>query len=112
MPVSHTVDEEDGMTRTYFNITPRIAPREVGLAVTQYLIRKSISTGGMTVWCRAQMDKYLDDMLVEIAKCKKVFNRYIVTYREMPKTDHVVVPNIPVKVRGYPGLFIYRYISV
>ncbi|XP_032685913.1 aminopeptidase N-like [Odontomachus brunneus] len=109
MPISHTVDEKDGMRRTYFDTSLRIAPYEVGLALVQYLNKESSPTNaGTTMWYRQQVGKYLKHMFAAIEACKRTFDSYIVMLKETPKTDHVIVPNLSMKIRGFPGLVIYR----
>lgn len=111
MPVSYITDEEDGMKRTYFTKTPMMAPREVAIAAVGYVNSKpSHTTSRVTLWYRSQVDhEYLQYMLYAIEDCKETFDMYIGEYKITLKTDYILMPNIPMKVMGYPGLIICRY---
>ncbi|XP_032685885.1 thyrotropin-releasing hormone-degrading ectoenzyme-like isoform X2 [Odontomachus brunneus] len=110
MPVSHVADEQNGMKRIYFTKTPMIAPREVAIAlVANVNSKRSYITSGVTLWYRQQVDdNHLEYMFHTIENCKKIFDTYIGNNKMTLKTDYVLVPNIPMKVMGYPGLVICR----
>lgn len=112
MPVSH-IDNEEDETQTYFAETPIMALREVAIAVIDYAIRRQTRlTSEKIIWCRPQMDDYLEHLVFAIEACRTTYETYIGEYKTTKsKSDHVFIPNAPIKIMGYPGLIIYRYVG-
>ncbi|XP_032685888.1 thyrotropin-releasing hormone-degrading ectoenzyme-like [Odontomachus brunneus] len=111
MRISRIVFDENE-TETNFAETPIIALRKVAIAVIDYAIdRQTNLTSEEIIWCRPEVDDYLKYFIFAIEECKTTYKTYIgkTFYKTTKfKSDHVLVPNAPMKIMGYPGLIIYR----
>lgn len=118
MPSQNITNVENGMMWTYFSTTPLISPHFIEIAIIGYMndginndiINYSIFNKlNVKVWFR-EISHYNSITYAEFQYFVNSVNKYwnVYTYKLIPKTDYIAIPDFPEKVITTWGLVFYR----
>jgi len=93
-------------TWTKFHITPPISTYQVAIAVTNY---NSIRINeNMTLWYRKSYEMNILEFAKQVIKNITLYLKSEFKEVDIPKMDHVVIPNFPQDGTSKLGLIFYR----
>ncbi|EGI61526.1 Aminopeptidase Q [Acromyrmex echinatior] len=110
MPLVQREFFENDMTCTYFNISPIMSTYLVEIIVFPMIDFHHLSNEKETinVWCRSSLISQMTFMFNITEMVTPFLIQYINNSEKVPKMDHFIIPNFPVKDMEHWGLITYK----
>ncbi|KAL6260339.1 hypothetical protein P5V15_007870 [Pogonomyrmex californicus] len=105
MPIWNTDKAEDDMIWTHFDTTPIMSTYLVAIVVSDFA---HISDGTTNIWCKSSLTSQVNYALNVIKMVEKFGIQYTNISRQVPKIDHVAIPNFPATAMENWGLIFYN----
>jgi len=114
MPIQHseistetsTLETDTDYTWTHFYITPPISTYQVAIAVTNYI---SIRINEIVIlWYRKDFRMNFLEFIKQVIKNITLYLKSEFKEVNIPKMDHVIIPNLPHDGTSKLGLIFYR----
>jgi len=109
MPIQRyfEINETDtDYTWTHFHITPPISTYQVAIAVTNYTSIRIIEN--VALWYRKGFELNFLEFAMQVIKNITLYLKFEFKEVNIPKMDHVVIPNFPQDGTSKLGLIFYK----
>ncbi|XP_011865488.1 PREDICTED: uncharacterized protein LOC105560735 [Vollenhovia emeryi] len=107
MPIRDQSNDEDDMIWTHFDTTPVMSTYLVAFVVSDY-VRVPNADETLNMWCRAALAPYSKFAQEVAQKAREILIEYTNSTYQVPKVDHLAVPELTAGAMENWGLIIYR----